>query len=44
MAATAAASPSSVLPPALEGLQPETLWRHFGTLSSIPRPSNHEGR
>ena len=29
---------------ALDGLQPETLWQMFATLSSIPRPSFHEGR
>lgn len=29
---------------ALQGLQPEALWRHFGELSKIPRPSKHEDR
>lgn len=29
---------------ALEGLEPVTLWQMFGTLSSIPRPSFHEGK
>ncbi|EFN51344.1 hypothetical protein CHLNCDRAFT_59267 [Chlorella variabilis] len=32
------------LPAALQGLQPEGLWRHFGELSKIPRPSKHEER
>lgn len=30
------------LPPALEGLEPATLWRFFAQLSEIPRPSKHE--
>lgn len=29
---------------ALDGLEPETLWQMFATLSSIPRPSFHEGK
>lgn len=36
--------PSGELPAALQGLQPEALWRFFGELSAIPRPSKHEGR
>lgn len=38
--------PSNVspLPEALEGLEPRSLWRYFGELSSIPRPSKHEGK
>lgn len=40
----AAAMPSGELPAALQGLQPEALWRFFGELSAIPRPSKHEGR
>ncbi|PSC67193.1 aminoacyl-histidine dipeptidase [Micractinium conductrix] len=36
--------PSGELPAALQGLEPEALWRHFGELSKIPRPSKHEGR
>lgn len=40
----AAAAAAGELPEALRGLQPEGLWRHFATLSSIPRPSKHEGR
>ena len=48
-APAAAMAPAAVvaageLPEALRGLQPEGLWRHFATLSSIPRPSKHEGR
>ena len=30
--------------PALEGLEPEALWRYFGALTQLPRPSKHEGR
>lgn len=43
-AAAAAAMPSGELPAALQGLQPEALWRFFGELSTIPRPSKHEHR
>ena len=44
-AASEGRAPSATgLPPALEGLQPEALWRHFGELSKIPRPSKHEER
>lgn len=43
MAASAAAA-AGELPPALAGLEPAALWRHFGELSKIPRPSKHEGR
>ncbi|KAL4434503.1 hypothetical protein ABPG75_000944 [Micractinium tetrahymenae] len=43
-ATAAAAMPSGELPAALQGLQPEALWRFFGELSKIPRPSKHEGR
>eukprot|EP00887_Chlorella_sp_A99_P003745 scaffold7.g3745.t1 len=38
----AAAPPA--LPLALEGLEPEALWRNFALLSSIPRPSGGEAR
>jgi hypothetical protein len=40
---SAAVAPGE-LPAALQGLQPEALWRHFGELSKLPRPSKHEGR
>jgi dipeptidase D len=45
---TAAASSSSkiLVPPenlqAFEGLKPQSVWSHFSTLSSIPRPSKQE--
>ena len=29
---------------AVEGLAPETFWRHFATLTTIPRPSRQEDR
>lgn len=32
------------LPAALEGLEPPALWKIFGQLSAIPRPSKHEER
>lgn len=34
----------TALPAALEGLEPANLWSLFAELSSIPRPSKHEGR
>lgn len=42
--APAATATAGELPPALVGLEPAALWRHFGELSKIPRPSKHEGR
>lgn len=39
---TAGSPQSPPLPAALEGLQPAALWRFFGELSAIPRPSKHE--
>ena len=36
------------LPPssaaAIANLEPATLWQHFATLSTIPRPSKQEDR
>ena len=26
----------------IEGLKPENIWKHFETLTKIPRPSKHE--
>ena len=26
----------------VEGLKPEIIWKHFETLTKIPRPSKHE--
>ena len=28
----------------VEGLKPEIIWKHFETLTKIPRPSKHEGK
>ena len=28
----------------INGLKPEIIWKHFETLTKIPRPSKHEGR
>ena len=28
----------------IEGLKPEIIWRHFESLTQIPRPSKHEGK
>lgn len=33
-----------VLPSALEGLEPAGLWKYFGALTQLPRPSKHEGK
>jgi len=38
----AASSFATTCPPALEGLEPESLWRNFATLSAQPRPSKGE--
>ena len=27
----------------VDGLKPEIIWKHFETLTKIPRPSKHEG-
>jgi dipeptidase D len=32
----------SFFPPVYEGLEPASVWRHFGALNSIPRPSGQE--
>ncbi|MDR0674538.1 MAG: beta-Ala-His dipeptidase [Zoogloeaceae bacterium] len=29
--------------PVFDALEPQAVWRHFATLSAIPRPSKHEG-
>ena len=26
----------------MDGLKPENVWKHFETLTKIPRPSKHE--
>ena len=26
----------------IDGLKPENVWKHFETLTKIPRPSKHE--
>ena len=28
----------------IDGLKPELVWKHFETLTKIPRPSKHEER
>ena len=35
-------STSSPMDPALAGLQPESMWRHFGNLARIPRETGNE--
>ena len=36
--------PAFEVPPAVDGLEPVSLWTFFAQLSSIPRPSKHEER
>jgi len=42
-AADTAAAPSPAQA-VVAGLEPAKLWRHFASLSEIPRPSKQEGR